>query len=86
MPGRLHVRLPGKILTGGAVQGSNDDPRDTTVGFPGHREFLAKSLAGLFALLKYVEAPADGVLRASIFSEHIPGQIDRLLDEMKRLG
>ncbi len=38
------------------------------------------------ALLKYVGAPAGGVLRASIFSEHTPEQIDRLLDEMKRLG
>ena len=66
--------------------GSTDNPRDTTVEFPGRREFLAKSLAGLFALLKYVEAPAGGVLRASIFSEHTTEQIDRLLDEIKRLG
>jgi hypothetical protein len=29
---------------------------------------------------------AGGVLRASIFSEHTTEQIDRLLDEIKRLG
>jgi 8-amino-7-oxononanoate synthase len=38
------------------------------------------------ALSKYVGAPAGGVLRASIFSEHTPEQIGRLLDELKRLG
>jgi 7-keto-8-aminopelargonate synthetase-like enzyme len=38
------------------------------------------------ALSKYVGAPAGGVLRASIFSEHTTEQIDRLLGEMKRLG
>ena len=38
------------------------------------------------ALLKYVGAPEGGVLRASIFSEHTTEQIDRLLDEMKRLS
>lgn len=38
------------------------------------------------ALLKYVGAPEGGVLRASIFSEHTTAQIDRLLDEIKRLG
>lgn len=38
------------------------------------------------ALLKYVGAPEGGVLRASIFSEHTPEQIDRLLDEIKRIG
>jgi len=38
------------------------------------------------ALSKYVGAPAGGVLRASIFSEHTPAQIDRLLDELKRLA
>lgn len=37
------------------------------------------------ALSKYVGAPAGGVLRASIFSEHTPDQIDRLLDELKRI-
>ena len=39
----------------------------------------------VLALSKYVGAPAGGVLRASIFSEHTPDQIDRLLDELKRL-
>jgi 8-amino-7-oxononanoate synthase len=38
------------------------------------------------ALTNYVGAPAGGVLRASIFSEHTTDQIDRLLDEVKRLG
>jgi 8-amino-7-oxononanoate synthase len=38
------------------------------------------------ALLKYVGAPEGGVLRASIFSEHTTEQIDRLLEEMKRLS
>ncbi len=37
------------------------------------------------AISKYVGAPAGGVLRASIFSEHTPEQIDRLLGELKRL-
>src|SRR5665647_1752351 len=37
------------------------------------------------ALLKYVGAPAGGVLRASIFSEHTPAQIERLLSELKQL-
>ena len=47
-------------------------------------ELLARGIA--VALLKYVGAPAGGVLRASIFSEHTPEQIDRLLSELKRLG
>ena len=38
------------------------------------------------AYSKYVGAPDSGVLRASIFSEHTPEQINRLLDEMKRIG
>jgi len=46
------------------------------------KELLAKGIA--VALLKYVGAPAGGVLRASIFSEHTTEQIDRLLDELKR--
>ncbi len=37
------------------------------------------------AISKYVGAPAGGVLRASIFSEHTPEQIDRLLGELRRL-
>ncbi len=47
------------------------------------KELLDKGIA--VALLKYVGAPAGGVLRASIFSEHTPDQIDRLLFELKRL-
>ena len=38
------------------------------------------------AYMKYVGAPAGGVLRASIFSEHTPEQIDRLIDELKRIA
>jgi len=38
------------------------------------------------AYTKYVGAPDSGVLRASIFSEHTPEQINRLLDEMKKIG
>jgi 7-keto-8-aminopelargonate synthetase-like enzyme len=47
------------------------------------KELFARGIA--VALSKYVGAPAGGVLRASIFSEHTPEQIDRLLDELKRL-
>ena len=46
-------------------------------------ELFERNIA--IALSKYVGAPAGGVLRASIFSEHTPEQIDRLLDELKRL-
>jgi 7-keto-8-aminopelargonate synthetase-like enzyme len=48
------------------------------------QELLAKGIA--VALLKYVGAPAGGVLRASIFSEHTPEQIERLLAELGRLA
>jgi 8-amino-7-oxononanoate synthase len=48
------------------------------------KELFARGIA--VALLKYVGAPAGGVLRASIFSEHTSEQIDRLLSELKRLG
>jgi glycine C-acetyltransferase/8-amino-7-oxononanoate synthase len=37
------------------------------------------------AYLKYVGAPSGGVLRASIFSSHTNAQIDRLLEELKKL-
>ncbi len=47
-------------------------------------ELMARGIA--VALLRYVGAPAGGVLRASVFSEHTPDQIDRLLDELKRLA
>jgi hypothetical protein len=36
------------------------------------------------AYLKYVGAPAGGVLRATVFSTHMPAHIDRLLGELKR--
>lgn len=38
------------------------------------------------AYTKYVGAPESGVLRASIFSEHTPEHINRLLDEIKKIG
>jgi 8-amino-7-oxononanoate synthase len=44
---------------------------------------LAKGIA--VAYLKYVGAPAGGVLRATVFSVHAPEQIDRLLGELKKL-
>lgn len=47
------------------------------------QELFGRGIA--VALSTYIGAPAGGVLRASIFSEHTPGQIDRLLDELKRL-
>lgn len=37
------------------------------------------------AYLKYVGAPAGGVLRASIFSTHTKDHLDKLLTELKRL-
>ncbi len=37
------------------------------------------------AYLRYVGAPEGGVLRASIFSAHTDAQIDKLLEELKRL-
>lgn len=37
------------------------------------------------AYLKYVGAPAGGVLRASIFSEHTAGHIEKLLTELSAL-
>ncbi len=37
------------------------------------------------ARLSYAGAPAGGVLRATVFSTHTAAQIDRLLDELKRL-
>jgi 8-amino-7-oxononanoate synthase len=48
------------------------------------KELMARGIA--IVLLKYVGAPAGGVLRASIFSEHTPDDINLLLDELKRLG
>ena len=43
---------------------------------------LAEGIA--VAYLKYVGAPAGGVLRATVFSTHMPAHIDRLLGELKR--
>jgi 8-amino-7-oxononanoate synthase len=39
----------------------------------------------VIALSSYVGAPAGGVLRASIFSEHTPEQIDRLIGQLQRV-
>lgn len=47
------------------------------------KELLNKGIA--VAYLKYVGAPAGGVLRATIFSTHTPEQINRLLEELKKL-
>ncbi len=54
-------------------------------------EMMKKAQAALMekgiavAYLKYVGAPAGGVLRATIFSTHTPAQIDLLLGELKRI-
>jgi 8-amino-7-oxononanoate synthase len=47
------------------------------------KELLDRGIA--VAYLKYVGAPAGGVLRATIFSTHSPQQINRLLEELKKL-
>jgi glycine C-acetyltransferase/8-amino-7-oxononanoate synthase len=47
------------------------------------KELLDRGIA--VAYLKYVGAPSGGVLRASIFSTHTDAQIDRLLEELKKL-
>ena len=47
------------------------------------KELMERGIA--VAYLKYVGAPSGGVLRATIFSAHTEAQIDRLLDELKRL-
>jgi glycine C-acetyltransferase/8-amino-7-oxononanoate synthase len=47
------------------------------------RALMDKGIA--VAYLKYVGAPAGGVLRATIFSTHAPEQIDRLLAELKKV-
>jgi 8-amino-7-oxononanoate synthase len=47
------------------------------------RELLDKGIAVNY--LKYVGAPEGGVLRASIFSSHTDAQIDKLLEELKKL-
>jgi 7-keto-8-aminopelargonate synthetase-like enzyme len=69
----------------------NDTPVPIVTWTLKSAEDMKKVQAALFdrgiavALLKYVGAPAGGVLRASIFSEHTAGQIDRLLSELERL-
>lgn len=47
------------------------------------KELLGRGIA--VAHLKYVGAPQGGVLRASIFSTHTGAQIDKLLEELKKL-
>jgi len=47
------------------------------------KELLDRGIA--VAYLKYIGAPSGGVLRASIFSAHTDAQIDRLLEELKKL-
>ncbi|MEW5902161.1 MAG: aminotransferase class I/II-fold pyridoxal phosphate-dependent enzyme, partial [Acidobacteriota bacterium] len=47
------------------------------------KELLDRGVA--VAYLKYVGAPAGGVLRASIFSTHTDAHIDKLLDELKKI-
>ncbi len=37
------------------------------------------------AYLKYVGAPAGGVLRATVFSTHTEAHIDKLLAEVRRV-
>ncbi len=48
------------------------------------KELIDRGVA--VAYTNYVGAPAGGALRASIFSEHTPEHINRLVDEMKRLA
>jgi len=47
------------------------------------KELLARGI--VLPYTNYVGAPAGGVLRATIFSAHTEAQIQRLLDEIKRL-
>jgi 8-amino-7-oxononanoate synthase len=47
------------------------------------KELMNRGIA--VAYLKYVGAPSGGVLRATIFSAHTEAQIQRLLDELRRL-
>jgi 8-amino-7-oxononanoate synthase len=48
------------------------------------KELMNRGIA--LPYIHYVGAPAGGVLRATIFSAHTEAQIQRLLDEIKRLG
>lgn len=47
------------------------------------KELLDRGIA--LPHMKYVGAPSGGVLRASIFSTHTDAQIDKLLEELKKL-
>ncbi|MCX7974776.1 MAG: aminotransferase class I/II-fold pyridoxal phosphate-dependent enzyme, partial [Candidatus Aminicenantes bacterium] len=47
------------------------------------QELLHRGIA--IAYLKYVGAPARGVLRISIFSTHTQAHLDKLLNELKNL-
>ena len=47
------------------------------------KKLLARGVA--VAYLKYAGAPEGGVLRASIFSAHTGAQIDKLLEELKKM-
>jgi 8-amino-7-oxononanoate synthase len=47
------------------------------------KELMDRGIA--VAYLRYVGAPSGGVLRATIFSAHTEADIQRLLDELKRL-
>lgn len=49
-----------------------------------HAELLKRGIALRYS--NYVGAPAGGILRASIFSEHTPEQIDLLLSEIRKLA
>ena len=70
---------------------TNDNPVPIVTWALKSAEDMKRVQAELFdrgivvAISKYVGAPAGGVLRASIFSEHTPAQIERLLSELKRL-
>ena len=69
----------------------NDSPMPVAAWTMGTGEEMKKIQGALMdrgvavAYSKYVGAPAGGVLRASIFSEHRPEHIDKLLAELARL-
>ncbi|MBN2207109.1 MAG: pyridoxal phosphate-dependent aminotransferase family protein [Candidatus Aminicenantes bacterium] len=69
----------------------NDHPMPIVTWAMGTGEDMKKTQRALMdrgvvvAYSQYVGAPAGGVLRASIFSEHTPAHIDRLLTELARL-
>ncbi|MCJ7586455.1 MAG: pyridoxal phosphate-dependent aminotransferase family protein [Candidatus Aminicenantes bacterium] len=69
----------------------NDTPVPIVTWMMGSAEEMKKAQRALMergvavAYLKYVGAPAGGVLRASIFSEHTAGHIEMLLSELSAL-